>query len=185
MAFLSTRSWDNERGFSTRPKTVAFTSKRKSDFQPAWNDGEPVQFAEQCDYLGVPLPLPGISRDRWFADKCSKALDTLRLVIRSKIPYFTAGYIVASIVMPSLTAAAMVIRPTKQQSHNLGSHVVKAVFGKPLANTNACFLFLERMHALDPQWIFLYSSLCAWHRAFQCIPGNRILLRVPSTQSRL
>ena len=170
-AFLQTQAWDNARGFSTRAKTVAFNSKRKGDFQPVWEDGEPVKFAEQCDYLGVPLPLPGISRDKWFANKYCKAIDALRLIIRSKIAYCTASYIVARIVMPALAAASMVIRPTKQQSDNVRSLVVKAVFGKPLANTNACFLFLERMHALDPRWVFLYSSLCAWRRAFNCIPG--------------
>ena len=168
-AFSHTQRWDQERGFCTRAKTTAFVSRRKNDFNPVWEDGEPVQSAEQCDYLGVPLLLPGVSREKWFNCKICKALDTLRLVIRSKIPFFTAGYIVASIVMPSLTAVAVVLRPTKQQIDSLRSLVVRAVFGKPLANTNACFLFLERMHALDPRWVFFYSSLCAWNRAFNCI----------------
>ena len=121
--------------------------------------------------LECPYHCPAFRGTDGLLTNAARLLTPCVLSSAAKIPYFTAGYIVASMVMPSLTAAAMVIRPTKQQSHNLRSHVVKAVFGKPLANTNACFLFLERMQALDPQWIFLYSSLCAWHRAFQCIPG--------------
>ena len=119
--FHVTEFWDEQHGFLTHFKTfktVAFGNNSSAQ-NLWWTRGYEVDRQEHVTYLGVPLPCKGLPRLKFFEpifNKCHAVLDRL---IRAKVSHYVACEVIARKILPAVTHATSVARPTKDQIDKL------------------------------------------------------------------
>ena len=167
-AFTHTAGWDSSWNFVTKPKTVCFGFGPL--FTPLHWDNTEVKVASQRNpvYLGIPLPLPGISRHAFFEpilQDCLTILDKLAAA-KAVVSMQARRYVVAAIVQKKLTYSASVIRLTAKQSKRLNTKVYEVVFHKALGVHSAAFALVLKGHQLQYAFAAIYCSLSDWERYF-------------------
>ena len=168
-AFLTTQLWDHQLRFITRQKTCAFGNNHEHH-NLFWMDAQEVQREQFTVYLGVPLPLNGLARAAFFQpilDKCHVILDRL---IRAHVPQYVAEIVIARKILPALTYATSVARPTKTQVEQLRTKIYQAAAFRFFQTQDAHALLVAKTHAFDPHHAMVYQNLCFWRRAYQDLP---------------
>ena len=168
-AFLTTQLWDHQLRFVTEKKTCAFGNNAE-DQNLFWMNAQEVQRESYPVYLGVPLPLNGLPRAVFFQpilDKCHVVLDRL---IRAQVPQYVAELVVARKILPALTYATSVARPTKQQIEQLRTKIYLAAAFRFFQTQDAHALVVVKTHAFDPQHAMVYQNFCFWRRVYGDLP---------------
>ena len=168
-AFLTTQLWDHQLGFITDKKTYAF-GNNDSHSNLFWMTAEEVPREKHPIYLGVPLPLDKLARANFFQpilDKCHVVLDRL---IRARVPQYVAEIVIARKILPALTYATSVARPTKQQIEQLRTKIYQAAAFRFFQTHDAHALLAAKTHAFDPYHAIVYQNLCFWRRVYNDLP---------------
>ena len=168
-AFLTTQLWDHQLRFSTEKKTCAFGNNEECH-NSFWMNAQEVQRENYPVYLGVPLPLNGLSRAAFFQpvlDKCHIVLDRL---IRARVPQYVAEIVIARKILPALTYATSVARPTKQQIEQLRTKIYQAAAFRFFQTQDAHALLIAKTHAFDPHHAMVYQNFCFWRRVYHDLP---------------
>ena len=185
-AFSHTSNWDSSWNFITQPKTVCFGFGPL--FRPLRWDNPDTEVASQRNpvYLGIPLPLPGVSRQAFFdpvLQDCLAILDKLAAA-KAVVSLQARRYVVAAVVQKKLTYSASVIRLTAKQSKRLDSKVYEVVFHKALGVHSAAFALVLKGHQLQYAFAATYCSLCDWERYF-ALQGTECIAEYFSNGSKL
>ena len=168
-AFLTTQLWDHQLRFVTEKKTCAF-GNNEEHHNLFWMNAQEVQREQYPIYLGVPLPLNGLSRAAFFQpilDKCHVVLDRL---IRAHVPQYVAEIVIARKILPALTYATSVARPTKQQIEQLRTKIYQAAAFRFFQTQGAHALLIAKTHAFDPHHAMVYQNFCFWKRVYHDLP---------------
>ena len=185
-AFSHTSGWDSSWNFITKPKTVCFGFGPL--FKPLhWDNPDSVVASQRNPvYLGVPLPLPGVSRQTFFEpvlQDCLAILDKLAAA-KAVVSMQARRYVVAVIVQKKLTYSASVIRLTAKQNKRLDSKVYEVVFHKALGVHSAAFALVLKGHQLQYAFAAIYCSLSDWERYF-ALQGTACITEYFSNGSKL
>ena len=171
-AFHATELWDERMGFTTKAKTCAFGSNAEVS-KVWWMDATEVSRCKLVTYLGVPLPLYGISAFDFYNPIIQKALNTLNRICRAKLTNENATAIISRKILPALCYPATVVRPTKAQISTLRSKFFAAAAQRPCQTMLAHTLFCEKTHQFDPESALIYHNLRFWRRVFLGDPKLR------------
>ena len=164
-AFHATELWDERIGFRTRAKTCAF-GNNSEDANIWWMDATEVERCKMVTYLGVPLPLRGISAQAFYEPIMQKALNTITRICRAKLTHPNAVAIISRKILPAVCYPATVVRPTKAQINLLRSRIFAAAAHRPCQTMLAHALFCEKTHQFDPQCALVYHNIRFWRRVF-------------------
>ena len=171
-AFHATELWDERMGFTTKAKTCAFGSTAEVS-NVWWMDATEVSRCKMVTYLGVPLPLYGISAFDFYNPIIQKALNTLNRICRAKLTNENATAIISRKILPALCYPATVVRPTKAQMSTLRSKIFAAAAQRPCQTMLAHTLFCEKTRQFDPESALIYHNLRFWRRVFLGDPKLR------------
>ena len=187
--FHTTEFWDEQHGFLTHFKTVAFGNNHPNQ-NLCWTRGYEVKRQKHIAYLGVPLPCKGLPRFKFFEpilDKCHAVLERL---IRAKVSHYVAREVVARKVLPAVTYATTVARPTRDQIDRLRTKIYAAAAFRHCQTQDAHALLIEKTHQFDPEFAIIYTNLLFWRRLYcnqpqlvqavqrffdECMPLNKAL----------
>ena len=164
-AFHATELWDERIGFRTRAKTCAFGNNAE-DANLWWMDATEVERCKIVTYLGVPLPLRGISAQAFYEPIIQKALNTITRICRAKLTHQNAVAIISRKILPAICYPAAVVRPTKAQINLLKSRIFAAAAHRPCQTMIAHSLFCEKTHQFDPECALIYQNIRFWRRVF-------------------
>ena len=145
---------------------------------------------EHITYLGVPLPCKGLPRYKFFHpvfDKCHAVLDCLS---RAKVSQYVACEVVARKIIPAITYATSVARPTRDHVDKLRTRIYAVAAFRHCQTQDAHALLIQKTHQFDPEFAILYSNLLFWRRLYcnqprmvqnvqhffrECLPLNKAL----------
>ena len=164
-AFHATELWDERIGFRTRAKTCAFGNNAEAA-NLWWMDATEVDRCKLVTYLGVPLPLQGISAYFFYEPIIRRALNTITRICRAKLTHDNAVAIIARKILPAVCYPASVVRPTKAQINLLRSRIFAAAAHCPCQTMIAHSLFCEKTHQFDPEAALIYHNIRFWRRVF-------------------
>ena len=164
-AFHATELWDERTGFRTRAKTCAF-GNNSEDANLWWMDATEAERCKMVTYLGVPLPLRGISAQAFYEPIMQKALNTITRICRAKLTDQNAVAIISRKILPAVCYPAAVVRPTKAQINLLRSRIFAAAAHRPCQTMIAHSLFCEKTHQFDPECALVYHNIRFWRRVF-------------------
>ena len=164
-AFHATELWDERIGFRTKAKTCAFGNNAEAA-NLWWMDATEVDRCKLVTYLGVPLPLQGISAYSFYEPIIQRALNTITRICRTKLTHDNAVAIIARKILPAVCYPASVVRPTKAQINLLRSRIFAAAAHHPCQTMIAHSLFCEKTHQFDPEAAFIYHNIRFWRRVF-------------------
>ena len=156
-AFHATELWDERIGFRTRAETCAF-GNNTDHANLWWMDATEVERCKMVTYLGVPLPLRGISAQAFYEPIIQKALNTITRLCRAKLTHQNAVAIISRKILPAACYPASVVRPTEAQINLLRSRIFAAAAHRPCQTMIAHSLFCEKTHQFDPERALIYHS---------------------------
>ena len=129
-------------------------------------DATEVDRCKLVTYLGVPLPLQGISAYSFYEPIIQRALNTITRICRAKLTHDNAVAIIARKILPAVCYPASVVRPTKAQINLLKSRIFAAAAHRPCQTMIAHSSFCEKAHQFDPEAAFIYHNIRFWRRVF-------------------
>ena len=165
-AFHTTQIWDDSHGFRTQAKTVAFGNNLPDD-NIWWMDATEVKRQKLVIYLGIPLPLKGISSQVFFEPILQKVAAVLNKIIRARLTHENAVEVIARKVIPALCYPCPAARPNKAQIASLRTKIFAAATNRQCQTLDAHALWNERTHVFDPQCAMVFHNMRFWRNVYK------------------
>ena len=168
-AFHTTQFWDQDLGFRTQNKTVAFGNNHV-DSNVWWLDATEVMRQQLVVYLGIPLPLQGVSAAKFYEPIINKLIATLNKVARAKLTHDNAVAVISMKVLPGLCYPCVAVRPNKAQLASLRTKIFAAAASRQCQTLDAHALLNEKTHMFDPQCAMIFHCFRFWRTVFMNMP---------------
>ena len=168
-AFHTTEFWDQRLQFKTRAKTIAFGNNMPQD-DIWWTDATQVAREKLVVYLGIPLPLRGISSANFFEPIINKLIAVLNKIARARLTRRNVAEVVARKIIPALCYPCSVARPNKAQISALRTKIFAAAGSRQCQTLGAHALFNEKTHVFDPQCAMTFHNLRFWRNVYVNYP---------------
>ena len=171
-AFHTTEFWDERLQFRTKAKTIAFGNNLPQN-DLWWTDATQVARQKFVVYLGIPLPLRGISSADFYEPIINKLIAVLNKIARARLTHRNVAEVVARKIIPALCYPCSVARPNKAQISALRTKFFAAAASRQCQTLDAHALFNEKTHVFDPQCAMTFHNLRFWRNAYV-----RVVLKV-------
>ena len=164
-AFHTTEFWDERLQFRTKAKTIAFGNNLPQD-DLWWTDATQVARQKLVVYLGIPLPLRGISSADFYEPIINKLIAVLNKIARARLTHKNVAEVVARKIIPALCYPCSVARPNKAQISTLRTTIFAAAASRQCQTLDAHALFNEKTHVFDPQCAMTFHNLRFWRSVY-------------------
>ena len=164
-AFHTTEFWDQRLHFKTKAKTVAFGNNMPQN-DLWWTDATQVAREKLVVYLGIPLPLRGISSADFFEPIINKLIAVLSKIARARLTHKNVAEVIARKIIPAICYPCSVARPNKAQISALRTKIFAAAASRQCQTLDAHALFNEKTHVFDPQCAMIFHNLRFWRNVY-------------------